>query len=567
MKGELYSLKNKLAIAEEIIRRFKHDDESEILSELKEVKNSLKITREDTKLKDKIIKEYEAELSELGDALRTYENSQEQLQHERDYWKSLANCQNFPNNEYSELREKLREIEKDRIRAQEDAEHYKLKFGSLSEEFSSLKNQLETNDNNLKCQQAALKGEFGDIEYQLLKKNEQVKSSNKRFILLQRKLETVLDEKKELEEKNKILESERKKITEKWTNLVNRTKGEEKSRVKNKELEDELSFTKIELKSTQDKLKEAFIRIEDQQQQLASEQRSAAIFKEQINRLKVQNKVLTDEREILAKMNQELSIKVNDLEIDCTKFVESQRKSIRSASELSFSIDDSIKLQKKNTELEAELKKAYNDIKRFQSIIKQKDEALLKLEIKVSDYENEKRKTERYRPSISTDSLSGLIKNLVRETDQPLISAKDSPLFSNDPLNEKYERLLDKYQRLEEQNIWLEKQLSSTQSKLKAAKNDLNEHNSHLSTLEESKDKLADENENRFRPCSEVIKKYSLKTPIFTSSPNNSNTSSPVRKINKSRSNTPEEAVTTRYSSPFSISRLSVSSNKTPWKY
>jgi len=192
---------------------------------------------------------------------------------------------------------------------------------------------------------------------------------------------------------------------------------------------------------------------------------------------------------------------------------------------------------------------------------------LLKLEIKVSDYENEKRKTERYRPSISTDSLSGLIKNLVRETDQPLISAKDSPLFSNDPLNEKYERLLDKYQRLEEQNIWLEKQLSSTQSKLKAAKNDLNEQNSHLSTLEESKDKLTEENENRFRPCSEVIKKYSLKSPIFTSSPNSSNTSSPIRKINKSRSNTPEEAVTTRYSSPFSMSRLSISSNKTPWKY
>lgn len=512
-------------------------------------------TREDTKLKDKIIKEYESELSELGDALRSYEKSQDQLIKERDYWKSLTSPESDFNSssDTSELREKFREIDKDRIRAQEDAEHYKLKYENLLEELQHLREKSLVAD-NLKCQQAALKGEFGDIEYQLMKKNEQVKSSNQRYIVLQRKLETVRDERKDLEEKNKVLQSERKNLTEKWQNLVSRVKNEEKLRAKNKELEDDVFLLKQELENNMDRLKDAFVRIEEQQEQLLFEQKSISGLKDQLSRIKVQNKVLTDEREILAKMNQDLSIKVNDLEFDCSRFIESQRKGQRSTSEISFSVEETVKLQQKNQQLENEVKKYQNELKRFQTILKQKDELLLKLEIKVSEYENDKRKTDRY----STESLSGLIKNLVRESEQPLISAKDCNQNTSD-IKLKYERLVDKYQRLEEQNNLLEKQLVSAQNKLKAARTDLTEKSSHMTNLSES-NVLKDREILKLTEESKVLedKVYKLDTNSPSTSP----------KIIRSHSITPEDAATTRYDySPFSSSRQRVIKTRTAWKY
>ncbi|CAG9332184.1 unnamed protein product [Blepharisma stoltei] len=562
MKEQIYSLKSKLAVSEDSIRRYKQIEVAETQKELKESKLALNSAIQELTAKNNYISQLEQKSKIIEEALAKNESEIFSLTEEKEYWKSLAsqspeleitNKSVLPN----DLMEKFRENEKSRIRAQEEADFYKSKYEEIIENMHNVKDKLEETD-TLKLQQATLKGEFGDIEQQLLKKEEQVKSSNKRFIFIQKKMDKLSKDKKLYEEKTQELENERKKLSEKYQNLASRVKGEERLKGRIKELEENLEAASQEIENLLERLRDSLKRTEELQNIINCETKAHDQTKEAYKRIKIQEKLLIDERDLLANMNSELSIKLNIMqeEMEKTKSPESIEKH-----EITFKkgTKESAALMRLNHKLEENVSRLENELSFTKEKLQKKEQEVLELELKLNESHRERRKLEQRQRDVPRDSIAGLIKCLDKETDHPIsaLSCDNNNLLLHE-MNEKYDRLLDKYQAAEEAKTSLESQLNNYQHMLKSMKTQINEdafknsnfekilaeRNEEITTLKEKISMLEDK-VKYFGISAETERHREIShKPVISRAGSLQNL---TERRTKARSNTPDDAATPRY--------------------
>jgi len=338
--------------------------------------------------------------------------------------------------EPTDLKAKLKQCQKERIRAHEDANYQKAKNQELVTQNLALQEKLLRN-NRILVKQKALKTECGNIEGLLKRFDEQLKDSNHRYITLQKKFESLAKEKKQLEEKNKLLETEKKKLSEKWTKTVNRNKFESKSKLKCKELEEEVLSVKQENQQLKNRIKELQRKTE----------LTPSKSKETFERVKNQFEELQNENEYFRFLNKELQSKTQLLENELKKHQKSPE----------------------NTEekVRKQLLKIRSEVKQKEEALKKKDNELLLLEINLSDTNKEKEQLkQQILDTQGPNNLNSLVKELATEATNPFKSATVSSEELRE-FQEKYENLLEKYQSLEETNQSSQAKLELTKSRLR----------------------------------------------------------------------------------------------------
>lgn len=440
----------------------------------------------------------------------------------------------------------------------------------------------------LKLQQASLKGEYEDIEIQLQKKEEQVKSSNKRFIYIQKKMEKLSKENKIYEEKNHILENERKKLSEKYQNLVSRVKGEEKLRAKNRELEDNLEAATQEIEGLLERLRDSLKRTEDLQNILNNEIKANEQIKDMYKKLKIQEKLLMDERDLLANMNKEQSIKINLLQENLIKNSSPKKQESPQKVEQTKTPKDSKILLRLNQKLEENIAKVENELSVTKEKLQRKEQEVVELELKLNESHKERRKLEQRQREVPKESISGFIKCLDNEVEHPINALNyDESSSLLQEMNEKYDRLLDKYQVIEEARNNLEEKLLNSQHIIKSLRTQINEdiyknatHEKILIEKTEEIEKLREKTsilEEKLKYCglSAETERHIEHREILRCKSSINRASSMHNlsdKKTKMRSNTPDDAATPRYFPIRSNSNVkgrtpSQQFEKTPWKH
>ena len=137
---------------------------------------------------------------------------------------------------------------------------------------------------------------------------------------------------KSLKEKNEILSGEKAKMTEKWQNAIQRLKNEEKSKKKITELEEQILTGTTENGRLTRKLDDLNKRYVDMEKGREIDRANGRKLEEGLKKLKIQIGLDKDERDVLEKMNQELSIKAHKLESELSMVLTSHQPHMVSAS-------------------------------------------------------------------------------------------------------------------------------------------------------------------------------------------------------------------------------------------
>lgn len=111
----------------------------------------------------------------------------------------------------SQLSEKVEACQTLRKNAESNADFFKEELDKKIQEIKDLRKELEKSKENSK--NTFNKDELKQL---VIMKNEQIKSLNKKFQVMVAKIDALTKEKENLENINKGLESEKKKLTERW---------------------------------------------------------------------------------------------------------------------------------------------------------------------------------------------------------------------------------------------------------------------------------------------------------------------------------------------------------------
>lgn len=241
--------------------------------------------REDLRVKDKNIEKCEAELRELGAALRLYEEENSRLAEERDHWSRLAkewegHCASLPEQE-------------DRM---PDIRYYQSRLRDA---------QTELN---------LARGGTSPKDVDSMKLEEQLKAANKRYQATLRRSEIAEREKADLELKMHQLLLEKKKYAEKWQrypslSLSNRVKSEEKLKIRLKDLEEAGNLLSIRLETALQQSKELETKLHQSEQSRSQDYAAVRKASEESRKLQLQLKLAYEENDMLAMLNKELSMK------------------------------------------------------------------------------------------------------------------------------------------------------------------------------------------------------------------------------------------------------------------
>ena len=582
-------MKNKLSLQEHENNRHKQDSEIDTNEELvfstqREMRRTLTLTQKELQEKNFEIKQYKSEIEEMSNAIRAYERDYENLHGLRET-RSLLNTVREINFEVIDedcdvpvLNEQMRATQRERIRAQEDAEYYKTKCETISHEINVLKENL-MQTTTLKLESASLKGDFGNIENQLSKKEELLKASNKRFQQLFRKVEALEKENKILEGKNKLLEADKKKMIEKWQNLLGRLKSEEKLRSRAKELEDETANLKQENEKLQEAQRNLVEKENARYKEICYEKQAHLKTQENFNKLKQQFKAEQELLEVLSEKSKELSVLVHNSETENNKLREELNSLISAKEQMATDFQHNNQevqlLHEAKSKLEATVNSLERQLAQTRQTLKEREAQIgtmsEKYEAMACGYEPDTRRSTALIRSSGTYASTG-----------------DLALEPAAVLTEKYDRLIAKYQLLEEENVRLNVQMTNLNNKLKSYQALVAQDNSRIQSLESTlkakqselqsikftpydlKSRISAENQYR----NDKVLKESLESmrtitpppsnPVITSRRSCTNTS-PKNKRPRMRSSTPDDAQTPRYP-PAHKPRLPSQAFERPWK-
>jgi chromosome segregation ATPase len=129
---------------------------------------------------------------------------------------------------------------------------FKDKAENLTTELDCVQSQLRLSTDHSQ-ERSRTEGGGTDHTQQLLKKEEALRTANKRYQQQQRKLDQIEQDLEQFKAKNKLVESNRKKLLDKWQSTVSRTKGDDRLKAKLKELEgalQEVNQSNLELRHT-----------------------------------------------------------------------------------------------------------------------------------------------------------------------------------------------------------------------------------------------------------------------------------------------------------------------------
>lgn len=359
LQTQNYSLKSRLAVAEDSLRR-RQDDFEDPRDRRVELK-------------------YKTEIQELSSAIRTYENEQTKLQEERAFWETKAKALE---QKYAQCLEDVEELDAfnattqlsaqtkaDMLsKAEADLSNSRLRCELLAAEVARLTERSQGFE-ALQTQHATLKTQFADMESTLAKKDELLKAAGKRCNQIQKRTETLEKENSTLMKAVANLEQDKRRLNEKWQTVTQRTKGDEKSKSRIKELEDLCAQYRLTAEQGSSVVSEWERRARDLEASLSC-------ANETVRKLKVQVKMLTSEKDNLAELNEQLSVKLHRSEES----------------------EDGGKVQRK-------LNQAISDVASLQLLLRAKEEEISKLGGK------------KLAVTCRGDSLSGLLKSVGREED------------------------------------------------------------------------------------------------------------------------------------------------------
>jgi chromosome segregation ATPase len=265
MKEQISILKRQVGFADESLRKFKLNEYAELQNDLKEVRTALSIAREDSRLKDLTIKQHEAELTDLTTALRSYEDYQERLEGEAERWKRMASCN----------------------------DETKSPFESVSG-YSPVQSRLAREPSTEKLQAA-----------------------NRRFRSLLKKLDKSQQARLQLEERNKQLEADRKKLVLKWQSSAQRYKADDRVKAKLKHLETAVADKHREKADLDEQLRGTLAELSELRVQKAE---LIARKDEAIRRMLMQRQLDEEEKVVLKRMSQELKYRSQLQQIELTHY-------------------------------------------------------------------------------------------------------------------------------------------------------------------------------------------------------------------------------------------------------
>jgi DNA repair exonuclease SbcCD ATPase subunit len=283
MKEQIYALKNKLAVTEDHLTRSKSS-----LKEVGRLQGEVAALSESLKTKDFRIEQLEEELAEADCLIREHED------------RHRVSDQTWQTPEASEL------------------DFYKDKVEELTAELDSLQTQMQQTERL----GDRVRSEGGDVGQQLLRKEESLRAANKRFQMQQKRLDTLELSVKQLEARNKLLEADRRKFLEKWQSTVSRTKGDEKLKAKLKEQESSLVESRNEVGSLQAEKKQLLKKLQDREAEHQAEVEKFSKVIEGFQKIKLQQRLDEDDRQILENMNKELSVKLSVAETELERHKE-----------------------------------------------------------------------------------------------------------------------------------------------------------------------------------------------------------------------------------------------------
>ena len=168
---------------------------------------------EELKAKSTLISSLQAEVKSLYHQVKLTKQENLDLLTELESLKESLNTSSiyeyFPSS--CLLSDKIEACQTLRKNAESNADFFKVELDKKIQEIKDLQKQHEKTKEN--SQKAFKKDELKQL---LILKNEQIKSLNKRFQATLSKVDFLTKEKENLENLNRVLENEKKKLTERW---------------------------------------------------------------------------------------------------------------------------------------------------------------------------------------------------------------------------------------------------------------------------------------------------------------------------------------------------------------
>lgn len=309
LQEELYIIKNSMAIQDETIKKFQTSHhlavEENVKNNQTKLQISLKYSNEQISVKNELIENYEIELKNLYSALKDSEENAKSLIKEIEQYKDSLNTDSLLEitNHATTLGQKIEVHKSLRRSAEFDADFYKTELEAKTNEIYELNDLLCAMKNEQKIQ---LRKE--ELQKIILSKDEQIKKMNLKFQAMNHKIDLLTKEKDSLEGLNRNLESERKKLAERWKQSSTRNKDDTKIVARSKKMEEELGEYKLEIENAVKKYQDLYVRYTS----LVKEKDNDLVYinklKEEIVRTKTNMQVLISERDVLSKINEEISV-------------------------------------------------------------------------------------------------------------------------------------------------------------------------------------------------------------------------------------------------------------------
>lgn len=217
LQEEMYTMKNSMAVQEEVIKTFKENEQLKIseivLANQKDLKMSLKYAQEEISVKNELIEHYEVEIKNLYCTLKESEKNNQHLNNEIEAYKESLNSDSLLEiaAENTTLEQKIEVTQNLRRSAELNADFYKAELEAKNNELKDLTEQLLY----YKTEQ---KGQLRKDELQqiVVTKDEQLRKMNKKFQTMTQKIDNLVKEKEILEETTRNLEKDKKKLMERW---------------------------------------------------------------------------------------------------------------------------------------------------------------------------------------------------------------------------------------------------------------------------------------------------------------------------------------------------------------
>ncbi|OMJ73350.1 hypothetical protein SteCoe_27977 [Stentor coeruleus] len=304
LQEELYTMKNSMAIQDETIKKLQTAHQL-TLEENTKSKLSLKYANEQISVKNELIENYEIELKNLYSALKDSEENAKSLIKEIELYKDSLNTDSLLEitNHATTLGQKIEAHKNLRRSAEFDADFYKTELEAKTNEIYELNDLLSAMKNEQKIQ---LRKE--ELQKIILSKDEQMKKMNLKFQVMNHKIDMLTKEKDSLEVLNKNLETEKKKLTERWKQSSTRNKEDTKIVAKNKKMEEELMEYKLEIETAVKKYQDLYMKYTSLVKEKDNDMVYINKLKEEIVRTKTNMQVLISERDVLSKINEEISV-------------------------------------------------------------------------------------------------------------------------------------------------------------------------------------------------------------------------------------------------------------------